>query len=115
MLRAVVVDDEPDLRLLARLMLADNDVVELVGEAGTGGEALALIRDEVPDIAIVDVHLPDMSGVELISLLRECPRQMRLVAYSSDDVALAAAIRAGADSAVLKSGRSEDLLAALGT
>lgn len=113
MLRAVVVDDEPDLRLLARLMLTDNAEVELVGEAGTGIEALELIRDALPDIAIVDVHLPDMSGVELIALLRGRSCRMRLVAYSSDDVALAAAMRAGADSAVLKSGRSDELLAAL--
>lgn len=113
MLRAVVIDDEADLRLLARYMLEDDGMIEVIGEACNGGEALAMIGELLPDIAIIDIHLPDMSGVELIQLLRHTTMTTRLVAYSSDDLALADAMRAGADTAVLKSGRSEELLAAL--
>jgi two-component system response regulator DevR len=113
MLRAVVIDDEADLRLLARYMLEDEGAVEVIGEACTASEALDLIREQRPDIAIIDIHLPDMSGIELIQILRLAEMTTRLVAYSSDDLALADALRAGADRAVLKSGRSEELLAAL--
>jgi two-component system nitrate/nitrite response regulator NarL len=113
MLRAIVVDDEADLRLLARFMLEDDGQFEVIGEAGNAVDAIELIRDMLPDIAIVDLHLPDMSGVELIQLLRERAMPTRLVAYSSDDIGLADALRAGADRAVLKSGRSAELLAAL--
>jgi DNA-binding NarL/FixJ family response regulator len=112
-LRAVVIDDEPDLRLLARYMLEDEGLIEVIGEACDAEQALALIRELLPDIAIIDMHLPGMSGVELIHVLRGTAMTTRLVAYSSDDLALADAIRAGADRAVLKSGRSEELLAAL--
>jgi DNA-binding NarL/FixJ family response regulator len=114
MLRAVVIDDEADLRLLARLMLEDDGAVEVIGEACTASDALHLIHDLAPDIAIIDIHLPDMSGVELIHLLRDAAMTTRLVAYSSDDLALAEALHAGADKAVLKSGRSDELIAAVG-
>jgi DNA-binding NarL/FixJ family response regulator len=113
MLRAVVIDDEADLRLLARYMIEDEGAVEVIGEAGNASEALALIGNLLPDIAIIDIHLPGMSGIELIQTLRQAAMTTRLVAYSSDDLALADALRAGADRAVLKSGRSEELLAAL--
>jgi DNA-binding NarL/FixJ family response regulator len=113
MLRAVVIDDEADLRLLARYMLEDEGAVEVIGEACNASDALRLIRELLPDIAIIDIHLPDMSGVELIQLLRLTAMTTRLVAYSSDDLALEDALRAGADRAVLKSGRSDELLAAL--
>jgi DNA-binding NarL/FixJ family response regulator len=113
MLRAIVIDDEADLRLLARYMLEDEGLVEVIGEAATAGEALSLVQALLPDIAIVDLNLPDMSGLDLIQLLRANPRPLRLVAYSSDDMALEFALKAGADQAVLKTGESEPLLKAL--
>jgi DNA-binding NarL/FixJ family response regulator len=113
MLRAIVVDDEADLRLLARFMIEDDGVAEVIGEACTAGEAIDLIRQMLPDVAIVDIHLPDMTGIELIHVLRDAAMTTRLVAYSSDDIGLADALLAGADRAVLKTGRSEELLAAL--
>lgn len=111
MLRAIVIDDEADLRLLARYMVEGS--VEVIGEAATAGEALNLVHALVPDIVIVDLNLPDMSGLDLIQLLRADPRPLRLVAYSSDDLALGSALKAGADEAVLKTGEAEPLLKAL--
>lgn len=113
MLRAVVVDDEANLRLLARVILEGDGVAQVVGEASNGVDAVRLIEDLAPDVAIIDINLPDMSGLEVIGQLRGHALSIRLVAYSSDDHALADAIRAGADTAVLKTGRSEELLAAL--
>jgi DNA-binding NarL/FixJ family response regulator len=112
-LRAVVVDDEPNLRLLARHVLEDDGFAEVVGEARTASDAVRLIRELRPDVAIIDIYLPDMSGIKLIERLRDESQTIRLVAYSSDDLALADAIRAGADTAVLKTGRSDELIAAL--
>lgn len=113
MLRALVVDDEADLRLLARLMLELEGAAEVIGEAADAGEALRLISDLGPDVAIVDLHLPGVSGVDLIAALRDAAIGIRLIAYSSDDLALRDAMRAGADCAVLKSGCSDELVAAL--
>ena len=114
MLRAVVVDDSASLRLLTRMTIEDGGGAEIIGEACDGFEGLDLIEQLAgPDVAIIDLHMPRMDGVELIVSLRGRRAKTRLVAYSSDEVALAAALRAGADAAVLKTGRSEDLLGAI--
>jgi DNA-binding NarL/FixJ family response regulator len=112
-LRAIVVDNEANLRLLARYVLEDDGLAEVVGEACTANDAERMIRELAPDVAIIDIHLPDMSGIDLIERLRDRAVTIRLIAYSSDDLALADALRAGADTAVLKTGRSEELIAAL--
>lgn len=113
MQRAVVVDDSLSLRLLTRLALEDVDDTEVVGEAADGLEALDVIDRLRPDVAIIDIHMPGMDGVELIQELRQRGVRMRLVAYSSDETSLTAALRAGADAAVLKSPLGAALLDAL--
>jgi two-component system, NarL family, nitrate/nitrite response regulator NarL len=112
-LRAVLVDDEVDLRMLTRFTLEDEGNTEVIGEAGDALEALDLIEQLTPDVAIIDIHLPGMNGVQLIAFLRSKSDVPRLVAYSSDDLALGDALRAGADAAVLKTGQSEALLLAV--
>lgn len=112
-LRAVVVDDEANLRLLVRYVLEDDGIAEVVGEACNGNDAVRMIQDLAPDVAIIDIHLPGMNGIDLIERLRDAAVTVRLVAYSTDDHALADAMRAGADIAVLKTGRSDELVAAL--
>jgi DNA-binding NarL/FixJ family response regulator len=112
-LRAVVVDDSASLRLLTRMALEDGGSAEIIGEACDGFEALSLIEALLPDVAIIDLHMPGMDGVALIESLRGRRATTRLIAYSSDDVALKEALRVGADAAVLKTGRCEELLLAI--
>jgi two-component system, LytTR family, response regulator len=68
-MRAVVVDDEPLARDGIRLLLAEHDGVELVGEAGNGADALALVARLHPELLFVDVQMPEMSGLELVAAL----------------------------------------------
>jgi two-component system nitrate/nitrite response regulator NarL len=113
MQRAVVVDDSVSLRLLTRLALDDVEHTEVVGEADNALDALDVIDQLQPDVAIIDIHMPGMDGVELIKELRHRGTTVRLVAHSSDETSLTAALRAGADAAVLKSPICEALLVAL--
>jgi DNA-binding NarL/FixJ family response regulator len=113
MQRAVVVDDSVSLRLLTRLALDDVEDTEVVGEAASALEALDVIDRLCPDVAIIDIHMPGMNGVDLIKELRQRGTRMRLVAYSSDETSLDDALRAGADAAILKSALSAALLTAL--
>ncbi|MBX3155485.1 MAG: response regulator transcription factor [Deltaproteobacteria bacterium] len=64
-MRAIIVDDEPLARDGLRLLLADHADVELVGEAGNGADALALVERLRPDLLFVDVQMPEMTGLDV--------------------------------------------------
>ncbi len=68
-MRTVVVDDEPLAREGLRLMLASHADVAVVGEAGNGSDALALVSELRPDLLLVDVQMPEISGLEMAAEL----------------------------------------------
>ncbi len=89
--------------------------MEVVGEAGTAADALARIPAARPDVAVLDIRLPDRSGVEVCREIRtryENVRCMMLTSFA-DDEALFDAIIAGASGYVLKDIRGDELLAAV--
>jgi CheY-like chemotaxis protein len=67
-IRILVVDDDPDIRALARLALAQDG--HSVTEASSGGEALALIAVETPDLLVLDLLMPTQGGLEVLQILR---------------------------------------------
>ncbi|MCL6279979.1 response regulator transcription factor [Streptomyces albidoflavus] len=96
-------------------MLSAEDDIEVVGEAGTAAEALTRIPATRPDVAVLDVRLPDGSGVEVCREVRsrdESVKCLMLTSYA-DDEALFDAIMAGASGYVLKAIRGADLLDAV--
>ena len=110
MIRTVVVEDNDSLRMLTTLNLeVDVPGCTVVGEARDGAQGLALIRDTAPDVAVVDLHMPGMSGLDLIAQVRSAGLPVHLVAYSADEVALGTSMTVGADAAILKTGDSDAL------
>jgi DNA-binding NarL/FixJ family response regulator len=105
-----IIDDESDLRALTRLRLEFDLDCDVVGEAADGEKAVELLSQSAADIAIVDLHLPLLSGVEVIRTLRQAHVAMFLIAYSADERGLEAAREAGADATVLKTGDMQDLV-----
>ena len=101
--RVVIVDDHHLFRSGVRTELGD--VVEVVGDAGTVEEAIALIAREQPDVVLLDVHMPDGGGVEVIRRLSDEQPAVRFLALSVSDAAedVIAVIRAGARGYVTKS------------
>ncbi len=98
-----------------RELLASEPDMEVVGEAGTAADALARILATRPDVAVLDIRLPDRSGVEVCREIRsrdEAIRCMMLTSFA-DDEALFDAIMAGASGYVLKDIRGSELLAAV--
>lgn len=93
----LVVDDDASFRDQATVMLAAWGYA-VVGEAGTGEEALARTRELSPDVALVDIGLPDGDGLSLARRLGTLPRPPRVVLISTDADATtqSAATRAGA-------------------
>ncbi|MGX1634777.1 response regulator [Streptomyces albidoflavus] len=110
-----LLDDHEMVRRGVHEMLSTEDDIEVVGEAGTATEALARIPATRPDVAVLDVRLPDGSGVEVCREVRsrdESVKCLMLTSYA-DDEALFDAIMAGASGYVLKAIRGADLLDAV--
>jgi len=103
-LRVFLLDDHEVVRTGLRSLLEATDDIVVVGEAGTVAEALARIPPTRPDVAILDVRLPDGSGVEVCREVRSRHPEIACVMLTSyaDDEALFAAIMAGAAGYVLK-------------
>src|SRR3954471_15967861 len=73
--RVVIVDDHPLIRRGLERMIHSTDRFVVCGEAGNASEAMAVIKKQAPDLAIVDVGLPDQDGIELTRRLKaEFPR-----------------------------------------
>ena len=114
-LRLVVVDDHPMFRRgVVGLLQSVPDTV-VVGEAGTGEEAVALATASRPDVVLMDLNLPAMSGVEATrEVLRVSPDTAVLVlTMVDDDDTVLSALRAGARGYVLKGAGQEELLSAV--
>ncbi|MEO3751569.1 response regulator transcription factor [Streptomyces sp. B6B3] len=110
-----LVDDHEVVRRGVHEMLSMEPDIEVVGEAGTAAEATARIPMTRPDVAVLDVRLPDGSGVEVCREVRSRDESIKCLMLTSyaDDEALFDAIMAGASGYVLKAIRSSELLAAV--
>jgi len=115
--RVFLVDDHEIVRQGVASLLTAAGGIEVVGEAGTIEQARARIAATLPDLAVLDVRLPDGSGIDLcrdILSLYPAMRCIILTAYD-DDEALAAAVVAGASGYVLKNVRGSGLVDAVRT
>jgi two-component system, NarL family, response regulator DevR len=114
-IRVFVLDDHELVRTGLRTLLEAEDDMEVVAEAGTAEQGLQLIRELSPDVAILDVRLPDGNGIEVCREIQSTNPQVRclmLTSYSDDD-ALFSSIMAGASGYVLKQIRGTELVDAI--
>jgi DNA-binding NarL/FixJ family response regulator len=112
--RIVVVDDHHLFRAGVRAELAEG--LDIVGEAATPAEAVAVIAATAPDVVLLDVHLPDGGGVAVLEALAALPeRRPAVLALSVSDAAedVVPMIRAGALGYVTKTISTDDLVAAI--
>ena len=112
MIRVFLADDHEIVRRgIAQLLDAEDDF-EVVGEAGTVRDALARIAATHPDVAVLDVRLPDGSGIELCRQVRSSHPDTRCVILTAfdDDEASYAAVMAGASGYLIKDVRSGSLI-----
>jgi DNA-binding NarL/FixJ family response regulator len=113
--RIFLVDDHPIVRQGVKGLLDAEPGLEVVGEADSAQQALDRVPALQPDMALLDVRLPDASGVDLCRELRAAMPALRVLFLTSyeDDEALFSAIMAGASGYVLKQVRGTDLLDAV--
>src|SRR6476661_6062959 len=113
--RIFLLDDHEVVRRGVRELLEVEDDLEVVGEAGTAEEALARIPSASPDVAIIDMRLPDGNGVEVCRDVRSRNPEIQCVVLTSfaDDEALFDSIMAGAAGYLLKQIKGNDLVDAI--
>jgi len=117
MIRVALVDDQALMRAGFRALLEAEDGLEVVGEAADGEQGLALVRAQLPDIALVDVQMPVMTGIEATRRIAADPalaavRVVILTNYGLDEYVFEA-LRAGASGFLLKDTEPADLLQAI--
>lgn len=115
-LRVLLVDDHAMMRAGFRTILTLEDDIDVVGEASTGLEALALARRTRPDVICMDVQMPDMDGLEATRRLLADPdvdaAVLIVTTFDTDDYVFAA-LAAGASGFLLKNAGPEELVAAV--
>ena len=117
MIRVVLADDQALIRVGLRVLLDRESDVEVVGEAADGRTALALIRASRPDVALIDIRMPGLDGLETLRAISADPRlagtRVVMVTTFETDEYLFAAVRAGASGFVLKDADPGDLVRAV--
>ncbi|MFQ5555096.1 MAG: response regulator [Acidimicrobiia bacterium] len=113
--RVLVVDDHAVVREGLRALLNAQEDILVVGEAGTAAEAVRRVGFDEPDLVVMDVQLPDGTGVDACREIRSRWPEVKVLILTSfaDDGALHAAILAGAAGYVLKRIQSDELIAAI--
>jgi DNA-binding NarL/FixJ family response regulator len=115
MIRVLLADDQRLVRSGFRMILSAEAGIEVVGEAGDGVEAVALARELVPDVVLMDVRMPKVDGIEAtrrLHRLDEPPRVLVLTTFDLDEYVYDA-LRAGASGFLLKDAPEEQLVAAI--
>jgi two-component system, NarL family, response regulator LiaR len=116
-IRVVIADDHAVVRQGLRTLIELQDEMEVVAEAVDGEEAVAAVRRTSPDVALLDLVMPRLGGIEAIRQIREHEPQTRILVLTSfaDDDTVLPAIRAGAAGYLLKDVQPQDLVAAIRT
>src|SRR3990170_6751196 len=111
----LLVDDHEVVRVGLRALLEEHPQVRVVGEAGTVREAVAEAARLIPDVVLMDVRLPDGSGVEACRAIRTAQQASRVVILTAyaDDEALITAVMAGASGYLLKQARGSEVVRAI--
>ncbi len=115
-IRVVLADDHAVMRAGFRMILESEDDIVVVGEAGTGAEAVAAVATHRPDVVCMDVQMPDMDGLEATRLLtadEAVTASVVIVTTFDRDDYLFQALAAGASGFLLKNAGPEELIAAV--
>ncbi len=119
-IRIVLIEDHDLTRLGLKAALQQVPGMTVVGEAASGSRGLSLLETERPDIAIVDIGLPDIDGIEVVERLRQAqiglegaPTRVLMLTMHDSEAAVMAAFAAGADSYCMKQTELGDLIVAV--
>ena len=103
-IRIILADDHTIVRDGIKYLLEEEENIEIIGEASNGLEALTLIEKESPDLLIIDVRMPEMNGIEAVTILNQKPTNTKAIVLSMHDSEeyILKSIKAGAHGYLLK-------------
>lgn len=115
MIKVVLIDDHELVRSGLRQMLEADSTIQVIGETGTGAEGVQLVRSIKPDVVILDVNLPDISGLEVTNrlLAYQDSAKVLIVSAVNNDLFPFKLLEAGALGYLTKNASAEELLKAL--
>ncbi len=113
--RVVIVDDHAVVRSGIKLLLDSHEGIDVVGEAGNAKDAIFCVREQTPDVILLDLVMPGEGGIEVLpKLLKEAPEAKVLVLSMQDDPSyVREAFAAGATGYVLKEAADEEVVTAI--
>ena len=111
-LRLLIADDSEIVRVAVRIFLKDKHEWEICGDAENGQEAIAKVWDLSPDVVILDLSMPVMSGFEAATEIRRIAPSTKIILFSVHDVPTTSS-EVGADAFVSKSTSAEELIATI--
>jgi DNA-binding NarL/FixJ family response regulator len=113
--KIIIVDDHPTIREGLKAILSSEKNIEIIGEASSGEEAVELVREKQPDIVLMDIRLPKMSGIETTRAIKNENPNVSVIILSMYDFEMytVEAIRAGADGYLVKDASRALLLQAI--
>lgn len=111
-IRILIVDDHPVVRQGLRSLLSNHSDLQIIAEAGQAQQAFAAIKQDSPDIVLLDIRLPGMTGIEVARQIHRDYPQIRIIMLTSydDDEYLVGALQAEAQAFLLKSVSDETLV-----
>jgi DNA-binding NarL/FixJ family response regulator len=111
----VLADDQPLARAALRMVMADAPDLDVIGEAGTGTEAVQLANNTHPDVVVMDIRMPGMDGIEATRLITSRPGRTHVIVLTTfdDDDNVYGALRAGASGFLVKDMALDDILTAI--
>ncbi|MFI6316923.1 response regulator [Nonomuraea sp. NPDC050556] len=114
-IRVVLADDQPLVRAALEMVISNAPDLEVVGEAGTGAEAVALAEELVPDVVVMDIRMPVMCGITATRQIAAGPSGAHVIILTTfdDDDSVYGALRAGASGFLVKDMALDDILAAI--
>jgi two-component system response regulator NreC len=115
MIRLLIVDDHQIVRAGLRMLFAAEEDMSIVGEVGSGGEALRLVAELKPDVVIMDVAMPGMSGIEATRRIKEIAPEVAVLALTmhEDEQYFLEMLNAGASGYIPKRAAPDDLVSAI--
>jgi DNA-binding NarL/FixJ family response regulator len=114
-IRVVLADDHAVVRAGIRKFLEGAEDIQVVAEADDGAQAIEVIKSQNPDVAVLDIQMPEMSGIDVTRWVRSNARSTGVLILTAfdDDPYILAVLQAGANGYVLKTADAEDIIRAV--